>query len=35
MLDEDALANEVNLARPDVRPRASPAQPEESGTRPS
>ncbi len=33
MLDEDALAIEVNLARPDVRPRASPPRPEESGTK--
>ncbi len=35
MLDEVALANEVNLARAETRPRASPAQLEEAGTRPS
>jgi hypothetical protein len=35
MLDEEDLADEVGLARPDVRPRAAPAQPEDSGTKPS
>jgi hypothetical protein len=35
MLDEEALADEVSLVRPDVRPRAPTAQPEDSGTKPS
>jgi hypothetical protein len=35
MLDEAALSNEVSLARAEARPRSSPTQPEEAGTRPS
>jgi hypothetical protein len=35
MLDEAALSNEVNLARAEIRPRATPPQPEEAGMRPS
>jgi hypothetical protein len=35
MLDEAALSNEVSLARAETRPRTTPSQPEEAGTRPS
>jgi hypothetical protein len=35
MLDEEALAAEVSLVRPDARPRAPLTQPENSGTKPS
>jgi hypothetical protein len=35
MLDEDALAAEMNFARPDVRPRAASSQQEELITKPS
>jgi hypothetical protein len=35
MLDEAALSNEVNLARAEIRPGATPPQPEEAGMRPS